>query len=508
MTTVLTALGSRWDGPVVAALDGQSGVTIARRCADLADLLATAAAGLGQVALVDADLRGLSLSDIATLEAQGVGIVGLADPADELTERRLRQRGIRVVIPANVDGVTLAATVGAAVAAGSPDGAGAVGGGPSGWPAADDAPWGVATALESGPDAFGALGGDSSGRSAGSAPGGSPDPAWAGWGNQGPDPFRPAPAASTPPSGYAGWSGSDHGSLEPSSARGRVIAVWGPIGSPGRTTVAVNLAAELAALGRSVLIVDADTYGGCVAQALAVLDEAPAVAAAARSADQGTLDVMALARLAPEVSPGLRLLTGIPTAARWPEVRGPALTRVLDVARLLVQDIVVDCGFCLEDDEELSYDTVAPRRNAATLAVLEAADEVVVVGAADPVGLQRLVRGVQELAPRCTARRIVVVNKVRRSADGPAPERTIGDVLSRFSGLEDVHFLPWAPTECDRALWDGKTLVEIAPQAALTTKIGELATVLEPTRARPRRGRRTADPTSPSSRGRRGGPPV
>lgn len=481
MTTVLTALGSRWDGPVVAALDGQSGVTIARRCADLADLLATAAAGLGQVALVDADLRGLSLSDIATLEAQGVGIVGLADPADELTERRLRQRGIRVVIPANVDGVTLAATVGAAVAAGSPDGAGAVGGGPSGWPAADDAPWGVATALESGPDAFGALGGDSSGRSAGSAPGGSPDPAWAGWGNQGPDPFRPAPVASTPPSGYAGWSGSDHGSLEPSSARGRVIAVWGPIGSPGRTTVAVNLAAELAALGRSVLIVDADTYGGCVAQALAVLDEAPAVAAAARSADQGTLDVMALARLAPEVSPGLRLLTGIPTAARWPEVRGPALTRVLDVARLLVQDIVVDCGFCLEDDEELSYDTIAPRRNQATLAALDAADELIAVGSCDPVSLQRLVRGLQELGSLRTPEPIVVVNRVRPGPVGHPAEREVAAALARFAGVAQPLFVPDDPAALDRAMLEGRVLADCAPTSpsrrALTAIAARLAGV-------------------------------
>ena len=502
MTTVLTALGSRWDGPVVAALDGQSGVTIARRCADLADLLATAAAGLGQVALVDADLRGLSLSDVATLGAQGVGIVGLADPADELTERRLRQRGIRAVIPANVDGPTLAATVEAAVAAASPDGAGPVGAGASGWPAADDAPWGVATALESGPDGGGGpirhLG-----RSAGGAPGGSPDPAWAGWGNQGPDPFRPAPVASTPPSGYAGWSGSELGSPEPSAARGRVIAVWGPIGSPGRTTVAVNLAAELAALGRSVLIVDADTYGGCVAQALAVLDEAPAVAAAARSADQGTLDVMALARLAPEVSPRLRLLTGIPTAARWPEVRGPALTRVLDVARLLVQDVVVDCGFCLEDDEELSYDTIAPRRNQATLAALEAADELIAVGGCDPVSLQRLVRGLQELGSLRTPEPLVVVNRVRPGPVGHPAEREVATALARFAGVQQPFFVPDDPAALDRAMLEGRVLADCAPTSpsrrALTAIAARLAGV-----APSGTGDRSRSRRSRSSRLRRG----
>jgi hypothetical protein len=50
----------------------------------------------------------------------------------------------------------------------------------------------------------------------------------------------------------------------------------------------------------------------------------------------------------------------------------------------------VDCGFCIEVDEELSYDTAAPRRNGATVTALEQADLVVVVGSADPLGLARL----------------------------------------------------------------------------------------------------------------------
>jgi Mrp family chromosome partitioning ATPase len=65
------------------------------------------------------------------------------------------------------------------------------------------------------------------------------------------------------------------------------VAVWGPTGAPGRTTVAVNLAAELALLGRHTLVVDADTYGGTIAQAVGLFDESPGLAAAARAAGQG-----------------------------------------------------------------------------------------------------------------------------------------------------------------------------------------------------------------------------
>src|SRR5690606_22549907 len=42
----------------------------------------------------------------------------------------------------------------------------------------------------------------------------------------------------------------------PVAGRGTVIAVWGPAGSPGRTTLAIAVAAELAAEGYSVALAD------------------------------------------------------------------------------------------------------------------------------------------------------------------------------------------------------------------------------------------------------------
>ena len=47
--------------------------------------------------------------------------------------------------------------------------------------------------------------------------------------------------------------------------RGRVIAIWGPAGSPGRTTASIALAAELVLLGKRVALVDADTTSAAVA---------------------------------------------------------------------------------------------------------------------------------------------------------------------------------------------------------------------------------------------------
>ena len=278
------------------------------------------------------------------------------------------------------------------------------------------------------------------------------------------------------------------------------MAVWGPNGAPGRTTLATTLAAELAAREASVLLVDADTYGGCVAQALGLLDEAPGVAAACRAADQGLLDLPALARTAPEVVPGLRVLTGLPKAERWPEVRAGALERVLDLARSLVDVVVVDCGFCLEDDEELSYDTSAPRRNEATLTTLAVSDLVVAVGGADPVGLQRFVRGLQELGTVPSGEPVPVVNRVRAAAVGSRPQARIADSLARFAGLATVRFVPDDPETADGAMLAGRSVVEHAPDSPLRHAVADLATHVAPwTAPRQRAGGRRRR----SGRGRR-----
>ena len=270
--------------------------------------------------------------------------------------------------------------------------------------------------------------------------------------------------------------------LHPVLGAGEVVAVWGPTGAPGRTTVAVHLAGELAALGRSTLLVDADVYGGVVAQVLGLLDEAPGLAAAARSANQGALDLPSLAGLARTVDPDLRVLSGVARADRWPELRPAALEVVLELARSLATTTVVDCSFALEQDEELAYDTAAPRRNGATLTVLAAADTVLAVGTADPVGLQRLVRGLGELKEAVPGvEPLVVVNRLRRTAvpgDAPAEVRA---ALSRYAGVERVHFLPLDVDGVDRAVAAGRTLADAAPASpvrlALTALAAELAGV-------------------------------
>lgn len=140
---------------------------------------------------------------------------------------------------------------------------------------------------------------------------------------------------------------------------------------------------------------------------------------------------------------------------------------------------VVDCGFCLEQDEELAYDTLAPRRNGATLAVLAAAEVVVVVGSADPIGLQRLVRGLGELKEAVPGvRPVIAVNRLRSSAVPGDTEQQIRAALSRYAGVDDVHLIPLDISAVDGAVAAGRTLVEGAPSSPARQAIAGLAGTL------------------------------
>lgn len=277
--------------------------------------------------------------------------------------------------------------------------------------------------------------------------------------------------------------------VEPGS--GRLVAVWGPTGAPGRTTVAAGVAAELAGLDVPTLLADADTYGGVVAQLLGLLDEAPGLAAAARLANNGTLDLPGLAELAPVVGPGFRVLSGIARADRWPELRPSALDVVFALCRSLAAVTVVDCGFCLEQDEELAYDTAAPRRNGATLATLQAADTVVAVAAGDPLGLQRFVRALADLRDVVPGvEPVVVVNRVRRAVVGGGDaEREVAAALERYAGVRDVRFVPYDLDATDAALASGRTLAEVAPGSPARLALQSVAASLVGA-ALPRRRRR------------------
>jgi MinD-like ATPase involved in chromosome partitioning or flagellar assembly len=256
---------------------------------------------------------------------------------------------------------------------------------------------------------------------------------------------------------------------EPRRRRGMVIAVWGPAGAPGRTSVAIAIAAELAEGGASVALGDADTHAASIDPALGLLGEAPGFAAACRLAGAGALTVAEFERVGEwsrSGHSGFWVLTGLGRPGRWPELTAERVTRAIDAAREWVDVLVLDTASSLEQDEELSSDLVGSRRNAATLSALRAADHVIAVGAADPIGLTRYLRAHAELLETASPDVVTtVVNKVRSSAIGINPSAQIAQTLARFGGISDPVLVPWDPGAFDAALLGGKPLLDAAPRS-------------------------------------------
>ncbi|NYJ00561.1 MinD-like ATPase involved in chromosome partitioning or flagellar assembly [Nocardioides thalensis] len=250
---------------------------------------------------------------------------------------------------------------------------------------------------------------------------------------------------------------------------GRVVAVWGPAGAPGRTTIAVALAAELARRRLTTVLLDADPYGGAVAQHLGVLDEVSGLLSAARLVAGGTL-AERFPTVQRRLSDRLRLVTGLPRPDRWSEVRPGALAEIVDVARRDGQ-VVIDTGFSLEHDPAADFGARA-QRNGLTLEALEVADDIVVVGSADPVGLARLARAVSDAHDVLAAPRLrVVVNRMRPTLGWR--EVDVAAMLDGFGSNVGVHFLPDDQAAVDRALVAGRTLLE-GGESPLTRAVGAL----------------------------------
>lgn len=227
---------------------------------------------------------------------------------------------------------------------------------------------------------------------------------------------------------------------------GRVIAVWGAKGSPGVTSTALSLAAVAAVSGQRVVLVDADVHGAAVATLCDILDEAPGIVALSRAASRDNLTDDTVRRYAVPVIRGkvrFDVVTGITDANRWPEIEPESVVKVLDTLSAAYDSVIVDVGFSLESDEEISSDLNAPRRNGATVACLHRADRVVTVTTPDPVALSRFILALPRLREIVdTSAWVTCVNKVCDKSGGFASASAVRDTLRRFADIPRIVAIP------------------------------------------------------------------
>jgi Flp pilus assembly CpaE family ATPase len=361
VAVVVAAGGAAWEARVLEEIGHSPALRLARRCLDLAEVLALAE--LCDVAVVSTELSGLGADAVMALERSGVRVVAVGD------ELRAHRVGISTVVE----------------------------------------PGELQDVLAAGP-------GD----------------------HQVP---------------YESDRGASH-----------LTAVWGPHGAPGRSSIAASLACSIADGEARVFLVDADRRGGSLAQMFAMLDDVSGLVAACRSADRGRQDEI-VDHTVP-VDARLRVLTGVPNAEMWPQVRRGPFELVLHRLSERADHVIVDIGPDLDEHARL---------------VLDRAHSIVVVGRADPVGLARLVRALHELqelrrsgAPMVAP--VVVVNQLRSTSSWS--RRDIDDALVRLAGVAPDITIDADYRALDTAAIRGVPPVRVAPNSPFVAGVGRLAEAL------------------------------
>lgn len=256
------------------------------------------------------------------------------------------------------------------------------------------------------------------------------------------------------------------------SSPGKRVAVWGPKGAPGRTTVAIEVATVLASTEPSTLLVDADLYGGDIMQLLGIVEELPSLVAVARACSRGELRDGSFGATLKRVGPsGPKLLPGLLRAELWNEVATFGWRELLNAAAREFRYAIFDVGFCLEQGPDQSE---ASSRNDTARATVETAEVVLSVVRGDPVGIRSFLWAVDAepelLAPE---KLLVVANRVR-----PGEEREIKAIIRRHLGHYPLVLVPERPDHVVDAVWKGEPIGHAHPASPIAESARTIAAAL------------------------------
>ena len=467
-----------------------SGLCVVRRCADLPELLSAGMAGLATFALLDTGFDEIDRTVLDRLARAGLSGLLLVDDCEE---ERWRSAGWPV-LRRDTDPSRICSVMQDLVRRGAPSGGSSQGTGPASaavsetvtGPVAADTDWlSAATPASTGSKAAAqeAAWLEELWRQSPGSPGDGMVPSQPSWFSGG--------AGTGDISGQNRRRGPEPTAMSPADdgRRGRIVLVWGPHGSPGRSTVSASLAHGLAASGGAILV-DADVEAPSLVQLLGMPEDSSALAGAARLATHGRLDAESFQRVLAPVGGGLSLLGGLGRSGRWRELPPASMTEVWLQCRRAAAWTVVDVAGGPVDDDVDDF-TLEPGRGAVTADLVSHADVILVVGGADPVGVRRLLQLLDEVGSSMspTGRVEVIINRVRASAAGPSPQHALREALARFGGLEDIVLLPDDAATADACLLRGCAVLEGAPTSALGKALSALVDRIDPQAAAARKAR-------------------
>lgn len=237
------------------------------------------------------------------------------------------------------------------------------------------------------------------------------------------------------------------------STKGVLVAITGPSGSTGKTTIASNLAALLASEKKSVILVDADFLGsGCPSQ-FSINRQLPGLTAAIRLAEQNRFDEQQLERLVYEIQKNRLYLL-----ANSAGLLVPPNANNLSV---ITEQLLTSFDYVVVDLPALVVPSLQTPANCELLdCFMQRAEYVFAVALADPLGIARWLR-VEKVLEQKNIQPKLIINRLRNSAIESA-KREIQYTLAQLGSYPIAGFLPDDPVPIDRAIRQGLPLAMLS----------------------------------------------
>jgi len=242
-------------------------------------------------------------------------------------------------------------------------------------------------------------------------------------------------------------------SLNDWSRNGTFIAVFNPKGGVGKTTVSVNLAAALTAMGRRVLLVDADTVTGHIASSLGLEHVRTLVDEVVDARDAGVPPPATLDSLLAAHPSGMHVLVLASSPLKTSLLEPDHVAAAVDTGRRTHDVIVVDLH---PDYESLNR------------AIFERADRILVPVTPDVPALRAAVQ-LRDVAAELgfDGKLAMVINRANSGVSVADMERAIGMpslALIRSAGLQLV-----------KSANEGRTVIDLFPREKVSEDFRILA---------------------------------
>ena len=262
-----------------------------------------------------------------------------------------------------------------------------------------------------------------------------------------------------------------------------VIACWGSAGSPGKSTIATNIASELTLAGHRVLLIDLDTLAPSLSLALGLVDTPAGLSACLRLAEQQRFTKDEFERLTVSIALGrheLRFMPGINSAHRWQEVTPERFEKLLVAMDSFVDYVVLDLPQATDFKARVLHpSTLANQdqlsRDALLRNVLEKATKLILISGCDAVAAQRFLSVAEYLAEHGrTSQVYVVVNRFRTSTLGARAKDELEQTYLNLAKLRIDCFIPDDSLNIDKAMLNGLPLALLKRSSPARLAISQL----------------------------------